>query len=312
MRKNLRLDVENIDILLRQLHDFHQTLCQEWGNVASQWNNLKSTWFDRQFEQFEPKFEELSANYYEEIEQCEKYITFLSQIIKIDETKPLNMGELAQKIIGGVQITQAFASVLLPNCPVPTSPLEEPNSAYTQELNDNNCMTNFLHPNSMGIEEQFVEYYGQELEKRKSHQNEKIRENIDNIPSTHLPLKKPIDISPVSDFAKNLDYKTIYGSFESFEVKSQAKIEAVSADGSGIGYINVKKENDGRIFIQDINVANDYRRKGIATMLIYHLEEKFKQGTQLYFVANDAPKFWKEMGFKPINNNGKNEYSKTL
>ncbi|WP_373481362.1 hypothetical protein [Geminocystis sp.] len=70
MKKNLRLGVENIDILLRQLHDFHQTLCQEWANVASQWDNLKSTWFDQQFDQFE----QLSANYYEEIEQCEKFL----------------------------------------------------------------------------------------------------------------------------------------------------------------------------------------------------------------------------------------------
>lgn len=312
MRKNVSLDIENLNTLLHQIHEFHQTLCQEWGNVASQWNNLKSTWHDPQFDKFEAKFEKLSANYYEEIEQCEKYITFLSQIVKIDDTKQLNMGELAKKIIGGVQITQAFASVLLPNCPVPTSPLEEPNSAYTQELNDSNCITNFLHPNSMTLDEQFAENYAQELEKRKSRQDEKRRENVDHISSTHLPLKTPIDISSVSDFAKNLNYKTIYGSFESFEVKSQAQIQAVLADGTGIARIKVKKEQDGRIFIQDIDVANDYQRKGIATMLVYHLEEKFKQGTQLYFVANDAPKFWKQMGFKAVNNNGKNEYSKTL
>lgn len=240
MKKNLRLDIENIEILLHQLHDFHQTLCQEWGNVASQWDNLKSTWFDRQFEQFEPKFEQLSANYYEEIEQCEKYITFLSQIVKIEDTKQLNIDNLVEKFTRGSQV------------------------------------------------------------------------NINNLQSISTSPKKPVDISSVSDFAKNLEYKTEYGSFESFEVKSQAKIEVVSADGSGIGYINVKKENDGRIFIQDIFVANDYRRKGIATMLVYHLEEKFKQGTQLYFVANDAPKFWKQIGFKPVNNNDKNEYSKTL
>ena len=310
MIKNARLDLENINILLHQLHNFHQTLCQEWENVITQWNNLKATWHDQQFDKFESNFEKLSANYYEEIEQCEKYIAFLNQIIKINETKHQNIGELAQKFIGGVQITQAFASVLLPNCPVPTSPLEEPNSAYTQELNDSNCMTNFLHPNSMEMEEQFAEHYGQELEKKTSRQDEKMRTNV-NIPSIHTPLKRSIDISSVSDFAKDLNYKTKYGSFESFQVKSSAKVEAVLADGTDIGYINVKKEQDGKILIQDIFVANNYRKKGVATMLVYHLEKKLKEGTQLYFIANDAPKFWKQIGFKSVNN-GRTEYSKVL
>ncbi|WP_017293173.1 GNAT family N-acetyltransferase [Geminocystis herdmanii] len=240
MRKNVSLDIENLNTLLHQIHDFHQTLCQEWANVASQWNNLKSTWRDKQFNEFEPKFEQFSANYYEEIEQCEKYITFLSQIVKIEDTKQLNINNLVAKFTGGGQV------------------------------------------------------------------------NINNLQSISPPPKKPVDISSVSDFAKNLEYKTGYGSFESFEVKSQAQIQAVLADGSVIARIKVKKEKDGRIFIQDIDVANDYRRKGIATMLVYHLEEKFKQGTQLYFVANDAPKFWKEMGFKPVNKDEKTEYCKTL
>lgn len=241
MRKNVSLDIENLNVLLHQIHDFHQTLCQEWANVASQWNNLKSTWRDKQFNEFEPKFEQLSSNYYEEIEQCEKYITFLSQMVKIDDTKQLNIGDFVEKFTGGGQV------------------------------------------------------------------------NIDNLQSISPPPKKTIDISSVSDFAKNLEYKTIsiYGSFESLEVKSQAQIRAVLADG-GNACIKVKIEQDGRIFIQDIDVANEYRRKGIATMLVYHLEEKFKQGTQLYFVANDAPKFWKKMGFKPVNKDKKIEYCKTL
>jgi hypothetical protein len=64
MKKNLSLDIENINILLHQLHGFHQNLCQEWAHVTNQWNNLKATWSDQQFDKFEPKFEQLAANYY--------------------------------------------------------------------------------------------------------------------------------------------------------------------------------------------------------------------------------------------------------
>ncbi len=240
MRKNLSLDIENINILLHQLHDFHQNLCQEWSHVTNQWNNLKSHWHDQQFDKFEPKFEQLAANYYHEIEQCEKYITFLSQIIKIDDTKQLNIGNFVDKFTGGGQV------------------------------------------------------------------------DINNLQSVSTPQKTLLNLSSVSDFAKNLTYKTGYGSFASFEVKSQAQIQALLADGTGIAHINVRKKDTRRILIQDIIVPNEYRRKGIATMLVYHLEEKFTQGTQLYFVTNDAPQFWQQMGFKPVNKDEKIEYCKTL
>jgi N-acetylglutamate synthase-like GNAT family acetyltransferase len=118
----------------------------------------------------------------------------------------------------------------------------------------------------------------------------------------------------VTPFAKNLAYPTGYertlkiGQKEILEIQVQAVLE----DGTKIGNINIKKEGERRIFIQDIDVANDYRKKGIATMLVYNMEEKFPPGTELYFIDNLAPEFWQQMGFKPVNKDEKTEYCKTL
>lgn len=116
-----------------------------------------------------------------------------------------------------------------------------------------------------------------------------------------------------TEFAKTIDYGIQYGSFEAFEPGDSCRIQATMSDGTEIGYINVKKQLDGRVYIQDILVADRYRGQGIGTRLLKTLEKKLHEGTVMYFTSNESPAFWGKKGFRQItNNDGKTEFCKKV
>ncbi|MHC5830086.1 MAG: GNAT family N-acetyltransferase, partial [Nostoc sp.] len=108
----------------------------------------------------------------------------------------------------------------------------------------------------------------------------------------------------------SLNYPIMYGSFE---VGKSGRIEATTSDGRYTDcFINFEVSGVGRVRIQDTVVASNYRQKGVGTKLLEALESNLPDGTVLYFTENQAPDFWKKMGFQIITNNGVTEYFKIV
>lgn len=80
--------------LLSQLQKFRETLNQEWSRVANQWSNIKAVWYDQQFEQFEPIFQKFMYTYDDAERECEKYINFLEEQIRISRQRNQKLRDL--------------------------------------------------------------------------------------------------------------------------------------------------------------------------------------------------------------------------
>ena len=94
MAKQTTFSSEDAEILLKQLIQFRENLTQEWSTVLNQWGNLKSCWRDEQFDKFEPLFDEFAATYSDAEQQCETYISFLQEQIRIAEDRKQKLGAL--------------------------------------------------------------------------------------------------------------------------------------------------------------------------------------------------------------------------
>ncbi|MGB5960498.1 MAG: GNAT family N-acetyltransferase [Coleofasciculaceae cyanobacterium] len=114
-------------------------------------------------------------------------------------------------------------------------------------------------------------------------------------------------------FADSLDYKVKRNCLEDKDGYASASLEVVGKNNEDMGYINIRKDDDGRIRIEDIMLPEKYQRKGIGTKLFKAAEKLVSDGTVLYLGSNDEPKFWKKMGFKPQKYaDGRIEYLKTV
>ncbi|MBP0013396.1 MAG: GNAT family N-acetyltransferase [Roseofilum sp. SBFL] len=288
---------EEAQILLRELQQFCETLKQEWSWVVSQWSNLKVTWHDEQFDRFEPLFEKMAAHYNDVERDCEQYIEFLQEQIRIADERKSALGSLdwmgkIEKTVAGVQIFSSLAGTAI-SAPTQRDP------TLTERYQRMPGIARVMNG-----EQQFSEYYQQQQEaetKRKKRELEISSKADKPSQASGSPPKK----HPPSAFAQSLNYRDRYGSWDDFyqdiEAETSARIEALLPDGREIGYINVCKQSDGRVYIQDTEVAKAYRKQGIGTLLFKKLEEKLPQGTQLYFITNDAPKnYWKNRGFKQV------------
>ena len=99
------------------MQQFHEILRQDWVNVLNQWRNLRATWRDQQFDRFEPLFARLVRTYIDTNRQCEGYITFLQDQIRIAEARQVRMGSLSSEI-GGTNPSPRRYSAEMPG-PVP-------------------------------------------------------------------------------------------------------------------------------------------------------------------------------------------------
>lgn len=113
-----------------------------------------------------------------------------------------------------------------------------------------------------------------------------------------------------NEFANSLAYLVNY---DYLETGGSARINALDNQGNDYGYINVKKDDDGRIRVQDTLVSEKYQRKGIATKLFQAVENKLPDGTVVYLGSNEKPEFWEKMGFEPEQTiDGRIQYVKTI
>ena len=94
MAKQTSFLLEDAEILLQQLQQFHDTLQREWSRVSNQWSNLKSVWQDEQFDKFEPLFEQLSFTHLNADRECEGYKFFLNEQIQIAQERQARLGNL--------------------------------------------------------------------------------------------------------------------------------------------------------------------------------------------------------------------------
>ena len=94
MSRQTSFDLEDAETLLKQLQRFHETIRQDWSKVLSQWANLRSVWHDQQFDKFEPLFEKLTTTYSDSERECEEYIAFMQDQIRIAEDRRAKMGAL--------------------------------------------------------------------------------------------------------------------------------------------------------------------------------------------------------------------------
>jgi hypothetical protein len=94
MAGQISFEITDAQDLLGQLQQFDDTIRQDWAKVLNQWGNLKSVWRDQQFDRFEPLFDKLSSTYNDAERECEGYIAFLQDQIRIAEARQSRMGEL--------------------------------------------------------------------------------------------------------------------------------------------------------------------------------------------------------------------------
>ena len=94
MADRVSFEISDAQDLLQQLQQFEETIRHDWSSVLNQWGNLQATWRDQQFDRFEPLFERLAATYNDANRQCEGYIAFLQDQIRIAEARQARMGAL--------------------------------------------------------------------------------------------------------------------------------------------------------------------------------------------------------------------------
>jgi len=94
MADQVSFEISDAQDLLKQLQQFDETIRYDWSSVLNQWGNLQATWRDQQFDHFEPLFERLVVTYNDTNQQCEGYITFLQDQIRIAEARSAKMGAL--------------------------------------------------------------------------------------------------------------------------------------------------------------------------------------------------------------------------
>lgn len=94
LREQTSFEVEHARELLHKLQDFLQTIREEWSRVKNQWSNLEQTWRDEQYEKFEPLFDQLSSTYSNAEQECEGYIRFVDEQIRIAEKRKQRLSSL--------------------------------------------------------------------------------------------------------------------------------------------------------------------------------------------------------------------------
>lgn len=94
MNGQISFEVADVEDVLKELQQFKEVIRHDWNRVLDQWGNLKSDWRDQQFDRFEPLFEKLIATYNDSERECENYISFLQEQIRIAEARRSRMGEL--------------------------------------------------------------------------------------------------------------------------------------------------------------------------------------------------------------------------
>ena len=80
--------------LLSQLKGFQEALKQEWSKVEDKWANLRSCWHDDQYNSFEPLYDKLSSTHKDSERECEEFISFMREQIRIDEKRKTDLAKL--------------------------------------------------------------------------------------------------------------------------------------------------------------------------------------------------------------------------
>ena len=80
--------------LLSQLQSFQEALKQDWSMVENKWADLRSCWHDEQYNYFEPFYEKLSATHKDSEKECEEFISFMHEQIRIDEKRKTDLAKL--------------------------------------------------------------------------------------------------------------------------------------------------------------------------------------------------------------------------
>lgn len=80
--------------LLSQLEGFREAIKQDWARVENQWANLRSCWHDDQYNTFEPLYNKLSATHKDSERECEEFISFMREQIRIAEKRKTDLEKL--------------------------------------------------------------------------------------------------------------------------------------------------------------------------------------------------------------------------
>ena len=80
--------------LLSQLQSFQEALKQDWSMVENKWADLRSCWNDEQYNYFEPFYEKLSATHKDSEKECEEFISFMREQIRIAEKHKTDLAKL--------------------------------------------------------------------------------------------------------------------------------------------------------------------------------------------------------------------------
>lgn len=169
-KQQTSFSLEDAQVLLTELQQFRDLLQQEWSRVLSQWQSLKGTWRDDQFDKFEPLFEKMAANYQDAEGDCDNYIEFLQEQIRIAESRKSKLGGLnlmgkLEKTVAGVQIFSSLAGMAIAP---PTQRPPTPSDRY-------DMMPGIMR--NMNAEDQLSEAYSQQQETDAQRRQREIEKN---------------------------------------------------------------------------------------------------------------------------------------
>ena len=300
MSRQTSFEIEDAEDFSNQLQEFQKSLEQEWCEVLNQWENLRSTWRDDQYYQFESLFEDLLSTYTRAEKDFEKNIAVVERQIGIAETLvekrqliPPILTRLFTTVVAGAGIASSVIGLHKQN----STPIDSNNS------------TQASIKTVKEVYKPIAEYEKLQLEKEKKRvkREQDIAANAKAQPTTS---GSPPD--PKAQFANSLDYKAKKTTWDDGE--TTIRIDTFDSNGADIGaYLNARIQSDSRVHIRDTEVGEAHRKQGIGSKMLQTLENQLPNGTELYFIENQAKDYWEKKGFKPRQlNDGKIEYFKKI
>lgn len=281
-------ETKDATVFLKQLQLLKVTMEKDLSNVFIFWQRLEASWRDNERLKFESLFKEI-LNLYNRIQkELDAEISFVKNQIRTASLlenlrlKPSLLSSLKEK---GEKVSAGFQLFTIATAPLINA------------------------PNQVDITQHLEQHYESSYE-------QKIKERDDELDRNSIASNRSITSGsppdPKAQFANSLDYKAKKTTWDDGE--TTIRIDAYNSNGADIGaYLNARIQSDGRVHIRDTEVGEAHRKQGIGSKMLRELENQLPNGTELYFIENQAKDYWEKKGFKSRQlDDGKIEYFKKI
>lgn len=271
-------------VFLEKLQLFKETLEKCLSKVLTLWQTLEASWRDSERLKFESIFKELLTSYNQIQKELDAEISFVSHQIKIAAS--LEDFKLKHDSFSSLEKLSAVVQLIT--------------TVAAPSVNA---------PNQVDITQNLEQHYESSYEQKIKERNDELDRNSIAYAQPTISGSPP---DPKTQFANSLDYKAKKTTWNDGE--TTIRIDAYNSNGADIGaFLNARIQSDGRVHISDTVVGDAHKKQGIATKMLQTLESQLPNGTELYFIENQAEGYWEKKGFNPRQlNDGKIEYYKKV